>query len=477
MLVMILPWVGVGGLLYLTSIYKYLLFHSLAELFSVAVAAAIFMLGWNTRRFVSNDFLFYIGTSYLFVGFIDLFHTLAYRGMGVFGGKDANLPTQLWIAARYLQGVALLMAPLFVTRRVQPWWVLGGFSVVGISLLAAIAAGIFPDCYVEGLTAFKTVSEYLICVILTIGLLWLTTKRAFLDQRILTLIGGSYLLTILSEVAFTFYVSVYGLSNFVGHLLKIAATYLIYKALVETGLNKPFDLMFRDLKRREEELVASQEQLRQMAMHDALTGLPNRLLFVDRLTHAIEKARRKNYRDARHKVGVVIMDMDDFKGINDTFGHSVGDEVLHEIARRLRATMRGGDTVCRWGGDEFTIVLEDVQDERDVEQVMQKVLNAMSEPVSFQGMVLAVKMSAGISLYPQHGTTGDALLVCADRALYRAKEDKSGFRLFGEARGLDELSVQYGNALQPLWHSGHPGTGGSKDFGDGRSSFQGGEGN
>jgi hypothetical protein len=116
------------GLLYFTSTYSYLLFHSIAEIFSVVVAFGIFMLAWNSRRFLDNNSLLFIGIAYFFVGMIDILHTLAYKGMGVFSGYDANLPTQLWIAARYLQSISLLLAPFSSSAR------------CGLPVLAAYAA-------------------------------------------------------------------------------------------------------------------------------------------------------------------------------------------------------------------------------------------------------------------------------------------------------------------------------------------------
>ena len=111
-----------GGVLlglYLTSLYSYLLFHSLVEIFSIVVASAIFMLAWNARSFLDNNYLLFVGISYLFLAIITSLHMLAYKGMGVFPGDDANLPTQLWIAGQYLQSISLVIAPLFIDRKLK----------------------------------------------------------------------------------------------------------------------------------------------------------------------------------------------------------------------------------------------------------------------------------------------------------------------------------------------------------------------
>ncbi len=429
----IVPWLLFISLLYLVSLYNYLLFHSLAELFSITVAVAVFMLAWNTRRFTDNDFLFFIGASYLFAGFIDLFHTLTYKGMGIIPGNDANLPTQLWIAARYLQSVSFLSAVLLTRRKINPRLLLGAMSVVTALLLASIAAGIFPDCYVNGLTPFKKISEYIISAIFVVSAFRLRKEARAFSARIHTLIQLSIGFTILAELTFTFYVDVYGLSNFLGHIFKILAVYCIYKCVIETGLNQPFDLLFHDMRKHEQELENSQRLLQEIATHDQLTGLPNRILFDSRLTHALEKARRNNYTGRKSIVQLVIMDVDDFKGVNDLLGHLGGDEVLREIGRRLRAEVRESDTVARWGGDEFTCILEDLASSEAAEHMAQKILASMAEPVRVQGEEVRITISLGYSLFPLHSEEQETLLRYADMALYRAKGTKRNFRVYDES--------------------------------------------
>jgi hypothetical protein len=254
------------GLLYLTSQYSYLLFHSIAEIFSVVVAFGIFMLAWNSRRFLDNNSLLFIGIAYLFVGMIDILHTLAYKGMGVFAGYDANLPTQLWIAARYLQSISLFLAPAFVAQPLRPGVLLTAYAAVTVLLLASIFAWpVFPDSFIEGsgLTLFKRASEYVISALLIASLVFLRAKRDAFDPSVMRLLLASIVVTIISELFFTFYISVYGLSNLAGHVLKIIAFYLVYRAIVETGLVKPYNLLFRQLKQSEEALRKERDMLRQ----------------------------------------------------------------------------------------------------------------------------------------------------------------------------------------------------------------------
>jgi hypothetical protein len=113
----VLAWMLILFGLYLTSLYSYLLFHSTAEIFSIVVACSVFMVAWNSRRFLDNNYLLFLGIAYLFVALLDLMHTLAYTGMGVFPGYATNLPTELWIAARYVESLSLLIAPFLLKRR------------------------------------------------------------------------------------------------------------------------------------------------------------------------------------------------------------------------------------------------------------------------------------------------------------------------------------------------------------------------
>lgn len=243
--------------LYLTSLYNYLLFHSLAEVFSIVVACGVFMVAWNARHFLDNDYLLFIGIAYLFVAGLDLLHTLAYQGMGVFLEYDANLPTQLWIASRYVQSLSLLLAPLFLHRRLKTHFVFLGYALIACLLLISIFHWrLFPDCYLPGagLTPFKKISEYAISLILLASIVLLLQNREEFDPGVLRLLIWSIALTIGAELAFTFYVSVYGLSNLLGHMLKIISFYLIYRAVISAALVKPYGVMFRNLKQSETEL-------------------------------------------------------------------------------------------------------------------------------------------------------------------------------------------------------------------------------
>ncbi len=241
--------------LYFLSRYNYLLFHSLAEVFSIVIIFAIFAIAWNSRRIMDNDFLLFIGIAFLFVGGLDLLHTVAYKGMGVLLENSSNPATQLWIAMRYMTAFSLLAASLFfVRRKIRPIFVFAVYSVATALLLGSIFYwGNFPQAYVDGvgLTAFKILSEYVISLILFGSILLLIVKRREFNGDVFKYLVAAIVVAIATELAFTLYTDVYGISNMVGHLLNVVSFYLIYKALVETGIKKPHDLLFRNLKQNE----------------------------------------------------------------------------------------------------------------------------------------------------------------------------------------------------------------------------------
>jgi diguanylate cyclase (GGDEF)-like protein len=187
----------------------------------------------------------------------------------------------------------------------------------------------------------------------------------------------------------------------------------------------------------------AEERLSYLASCDSLTNLPNRILFYDRLNQVLSRAPW-----SKRLVGVLFLDLDRFKIINDTLGHNVGDELLKAVAERLKGCVRAGDTVARLGGDEFTVILDDVAKEQDVTKIAQKILDALSKPYRIEGHELFTTTSIGISLYPHDGETAETLLKNADIAMYRAKEQgKNNFQHYSSAmnaKASERLSLENG---------------------------------
>lgn len=190
----------------------------------------------------------------------------------------------------------------------------------------------------------------------------------------------------------------------------------------------------RRFDRMREGLAAREDQIRRLAYRDALTDLPNRTLFGDRLGVALEAARR-----GKRPLSVLLMDLDRFKQINDTLGHQTGDQVLRLAGQRLRATLRGSDTIARLGGDEFCVLLADAPGE-EAERVAAKVLRALEEPILLDEHSIDVRASIGIAAYPADGEDADTLMRRADSAMYAAKRGHLGSARFDPAQESGQRS-------------------------------------
>jgi PAS domain S-box-containing protein len=253
---------------HLSTYYNYMLFHNFAELFSVIIAITIFIIAINCWQSVQNQYVLFVGVAYLFIGFIDILHTLSYKGMAIFKDYDYYAP-QLWIAARSMESVSMLIGFYFLGtgKKLNRNLLMFIFFAATALLVASIFYfKIFPICFVpgEGLTPFKKIMEYLISGLLLSSLVLLFQKRHLFDARVLRLIAWSIVATVLMELCFTMYISnaMNDAMNEIGHLLKIVAFYLIYKAVVVTGLADPINLLFRKLKESEVDLLAAQQLAR-----------------------------------------------------------------------------------------------------------------------------------------------------------------------------------------------------------------------
>ena len=171
-----------------------------------------------------------------------------------------------------------------------------------------------------------------------------------------------------------------------------------------------------------EDVKIEKDLATQASLHDALTGLPNRALFYDRLEHGLEQAKRHGW-----NLAVMFIDLDKFKQINDEYGHDIGDKVLLTIAERLKQNTRSDDTICRLGGDEFLYLLMEAKNEREITQIIKKLIKVLELPCNDIGQNLVVKLSIGISMFPKNADNSEDLIKSADAAMYAAKQGKLGY--------------------------------------------------
>ncbi|HEX2981673.1 MAG TPA: MASE3 domain-containing protein [Anaerolineaceae bacterium] len=297
----------VGGIifagLFWVSLDNLLLFHTLAELFAALIAVSIYILAWNAREFLDNQGILFLAIAYLFVGAIDLAHALTYSGLGIFLVVNPDLSIGLWLAARFLQAVALLIAPFYFQRRFHPrvMTLIFALLTLGLAAVAIRPWNGLPDGTDSqaGFALFRVYAEYGIAAILSAALLlWILKSRVF-DTRVARLFVVSIGLTVLSELALTRTETVGNLPVVTGHLLKIVAFFLVYKAVIQTGLKHPYQVLFRNLQKSRDELLKERDFVSAILnTADALVLVLEPNGRVVRFNRAFEKASGLSSADA-----------------------------------------------------------------------------------------------------------------------------------------------------------------------------------
>ena len=244
---------------------NYLLFHTLVELFSIIVAFAVFTVTWNSRKMLDSNYLYFQGIAYLFIGVLDLLHTITFKGMNIID-DPIYYSNQFWVATRFLEATALVVGFTFIhrKRRINVDATFIAYLVVTTLIICSILVWEnFPICFIDGVgqTAFKIYAEYTIIAILFVGLYLLKKNRQHFEPSIFRSLCLSICFAILTEFCFTLYVSNYSASNAVGHCAKLLAFFFTYKAVVEKGFINPTTLIFKNLSDSEQNYRTLSENL------------------------------------------------------------------------------------------------------------------------------------------------------------------------------------------------------------------------
>ena len=541
------------GIVFFSDPADYTILHTILEFASMAISLMVVALAWNLRHLEANSQIMIIGWISLGVLIVDLAHTLSFPGMPDLATESsAQKAITFWLAGRIIAAVGFLVLALVPTRHWPASLWVPGVVIVTVGTLLAVWIGIFhtqwvPTFFVpgEGLTLTKRVIEYALSATYALAALLLLLKaRRENSSELAWLAAAAWTLT-LAELYFTLYVNVTDVFNLMGHLLKVIAYAMVYRAVFVAGVQDPYRRLAREtsllrslidsvpdlisftdtdgrvlgvnralgnrlridpddavgrrltelspetgrrrsllqgggerVERFEETLTddtgfvqvydtlrtpyyssagdnlglieisrdvtaqkAAEERIHHLALYDHLTGLPNRVLLTDRATASFAEAARAGRTQA-----LVFLDLDDFKTINDTVGHRVGDLLLHETAERITAVVGPDVLVARLGGDEFAVLAtEHSLDETS--DLARAIIDALDRPYRIEQYDLALSASAGIAMYPTDGTSFDELAVRADAAMYRAKQEGrhtyrffSGDMLLNAAERLDLLT-------------------------------------
>lgn len=426
--------------------------HTLSEFFSIAVALLLFSVTWHSYRTDSAGNLQLLACGFLAVGLLDMAHVLSYRGMPDFiTPASPSKAIDFWLLARLLAAACLLTVSLRgwqPLRRVGTRFYLLAAAlllVAGMVYLQLWFAQIFPPTFIDGqgLTPLKIQLEWLVIVLLSIAAarFWRASSCApNYDAHGLFLVAA---ISILVELCFTAYSNVHDIFSLLGHLYKIIAYAFLYQVMFISSVREPYRRLAREITERQ----AAEQKIEVLAFYDNLTGLPNLDLLRDRTAQALTS----NQRSQLH-VALLYMDVDGFKTLNDSLGHSYGDALLRALAESLHGLIRDSDTLCRSGGDEFMILLPDLDSPEDAAAIADKVMRLMQEPISLLGRTLSTSLSLGVAVSPSDGRDFETLLRNAETAMYKAKQaGRERWRFFDSS--MNEEALERLNLLNDLRHA------------------------
>ncbi|WP_332820592.1 putative bifunctional diguanylate cyclase/phosphodiesterase [Pseudomonas sp.] len=414
--------------------------HTTTEFFAIVVAMLVFSVTWHSYRVERAGNLLILACGFLAVGLLDFAHVLSYRGMPNFiTPASPEKAIDFWLAARLSAAICLLIVAL------RPWTALRKATTRYYLLAAALLVtalfsylqlwhpALFPRTFIDGvgLTPLKIIVEWLVISVLIAAALcfWRDSRRAHAyDARGLFL---AVALSILSELCFTAYSNVNDIYSLLGHLYKVLSYWFIYRVVFISSVREPYLRLAAEVSERQ----AAEQKIETLAFYDTLTGLPNLELLRDRTNQSLAA----NHRNHKH-VALLFMDIDAFKTVNDSLGHSYGDALLVALAERLRLLLRHSDTLCRPGGDEFLILLPDLESADDAAAIAQKIMALQRQPFSLFGRTISSSLSLGVAVAPSDGDCFESLRRNAETAMYKAKQTgRQTWRFFDATMNSEAL--------------------------------------
>lgn len=413
--------------------------HSCMELLAIVVAALVFSISWHSYRSEQAGNLSLLACGYLAVALLDSAHLLSYHGMPDFiTPSSVEKAIDFWLAARLSEALVLLgvalraWRPLTHPQQRYQWLAatLGGVALM--VYLRLYQPQLFPRMFIEGqgLTPLKIVMEWLVIGLLACAAVGLLRRREqpFDRQGLLLAVG----ISILSELCFTAYRNPHDIYQLLGHAYKVLACLVVYRVVFVSSIQQPYIQLTSEISERRR----AEQQVETLSFYDNLTGLPNLDLLRDRTSKALSTLSR----DAQ-QVALLYMDIDGFKDVNDSLGHACGDTLIRELGSRLQGLLRSSDTLCRATGDEFVILMPDVENAESVGLLAERILNGLQRPFLLHGHLQTISLSLGAAVAPHDGQDCETLLRNAETAMYQAKQDgRQTWRFFDSTMNQQALA-------------------------------------
>ncbi len=413
--------------------------HSCMELLAIVVAALVFSISWHSYRSEQAGNLSLLACGYLAVALLDSAHLLSYHGMPDFiTPSSVEKAIDFWLAARLSEALVLLgvalraWRPLTHPQQRYQWLAatLGGVALM--VYLRLYQPQLFPRMFIEGqgLTPLKIVMEWLVIGLLACAAVGLLRRREqpFDRQGLLLAVG----ISILSELCFTAYRNSHDIYQLLGHAYKVLACLVVYRVVFVSSIQQPYIQLISEISERRR----AEQQVETLSFYDNLTGLPNLDLLRDRTSKALSTLSR----DAQ-QVALLYMDIDGFKDVNDSLGHACGDTLIRELGSRLQGLLRSSDTLCRATGDEFVILMPDVENAESVGFLAERILHGLQRPFLLHGHPQTISLSLGAAVAPHDGQDCETLLRNAETAMYQAKQDgRQTWRFFDSTMNQQALA-------------------------------------
>ncbi len=330
---------------------NFLLFHTLAELFSIVVAFAAAVVAWYSRDWIGRNYLLLLGVGQFFVGGIDILHTVAYKGVGVIDARGGNLPTEFWLAGRLFEATCFLVAVWSPQRRYGDRQLVGVLSLAWLAAVGTIFADLWPAAFVpgEGVTPFKMGTEFLLVGMFVVVLVRLRRFKADYDPHIYTLLFLSVIAKLITELSFSWYTDVFGLTHLVGHALKIFGAWAFLKAVVDSGLRRPQSLIFGALAR--ERSLSGEVAMHAQTLDAVLDATLDPVVMFDglgRIRFASRAAQQFLDRGAQELVGRTWREA----GLPDTLMGPLESLALEVLSS---GEARTGEVRLNWRGDRVCL--------------------------------------------------------------------------------------------------------------------------